>query len=151
MKIIKDIAWDYYKIDNCQDFDKEKVGKWMYFFEKKDLETVSNICKSAIERNIVQCCKHNNKFGCESSPYGNGNSGVACFYLHFDDIHTHKKILEFFLENNLIKKTKTGKLYNISFKLDNQTLSNQYGTSFNSTIKLSDFINLESGAWIYNK
>lgn len=151
MEVIQSIAWDCYKIDNCQDFDKEKVGKWMYFFEKKDLETVSNICKAAIERNIVKYCKHNNKFGCENSPHGNGNSGVACFYLHFDDIHTHKKIIEFFLENNLIKKTKAGKLYNISFKLNKQTRSNQYGTSFNGTIRLSDFINLESGTWIYDK
>lgn len=121
------------------------------FFRKKDLETVSNICKAAIEKNIVQCCKHNNDFGCENNPYGNGNSGVACFYLHFDDIHTHKKTLEFFLENNLIQKTKTGKLYNISFKLDKQTRSKEYGNSFNGTIKLCDFISLESGTWIYDK
>lgn len=151
MKVIKSFAWDFYKNDNSQGLDEEKVGKWMYFFEKKDLETVSNICKAAIEKNIVQLCKHNNEHGCEHSPYGNGNSGVACFYLHYDDIDTHKKTLEFFLENNLIKRTKAGKLYNISFKLNDQTRSKEYGNSFNGTIKLSDFISLESGTWIYDK
>lgn len=149
MEVIKKSFWDWYVIDNYEGFDDDKVGKWMYFFNKKDIKNVSNICRSAIEKDIVKCCKHNNDFGCKNNPYGDGNFGVACFYLHFDDIDTHKKTLEFFLENNLIKKTKTGKLYNISFKLDSQTLSNQYGSNFNSSIKLSNFINLESGEWIY--
>lgn len=35
MKVIKSFAWDFYKNDNSQDLDEEKVGKWMYFFEKK--------------------------------------------------------------------------------------------------------------------
>lgn len=151
MKTTQSIAWNRYMNDNYTSFDKDKVGKWMYFFEKKDLEKVSDICKLAIVNNIVQLCKHSNHHGCTCSPYGNGESGVACFYLHFDDIDTHKKVIDFFIENDLIRKTKRGNFYNISFKLDNQTRSNQYGNSFSSSIKLSNFINLESGTWIHNK
>lgn len=35
-----------------------------------------------------------------------------------DDIDGHRRDIEFFLKNNLIRKTKKGKLYNISFKND---------------------------------
>ena len=48
----------------------------------------------------------------------------------------------------MIRKTKTGKLYNISFKLDNQTRAMEYGDKFKGKITLSDFINLETGEWI---
>lgn len=42
------------------------------------------------------------------------------------------------LENGLIRKTKTGKLYNISFKFDTETYSGKYkGSGFSGKIKLS--------------
>ncbi len=28
MKVIKSFAWDFYKNDNSQGLDEEKVGKW---------------------------------------------------------------------------------------------------------------------------
>ena len=48
----------------------------------------------------------------------------------------------------MIQRTKKGKLYNISFKLDNQTRSGEYGEAFKSSIKLSNFINLDTEEWI---
>ena len=60
---------------------------------------------------------------------------------------SHKRTIAFMLENNLIKKTKSGKLYNLSFKLDNQTRAGQYGSDFKSEIKLSNFIDLYTGEW----
>jgi hypothetical protein len=45
----------------------------------------------------------------------------------------------------MIRKTKTGKLYNISFKYDSQTHNGEYGNEFSSEIKLKDFVNLETG------
>ena len=53
----------------------------------------------------------------------------------------------FMLENNLIQKTKAGKLFNISFKLDDQTRAGEYGADFKSEIKLADFIDLYTGEW----
>ena len=44
----------------------------------------------------------------------------------------------------MIQRTKKGKLYNISFKLDNQTRAGEYGKAFKSSIKLSNFINLDT-------
>lgn len=77
-------------------------------------------------------------------------SGVCCFYCDGSDVEAHKKIISFMIENNMIQKRKTGKLYNLSFKYDTQTSNNEYGTEFESKIKLEDFIDLETGEWLPN-
>ena len=104
----------------------------MYFFDNK--EFVNSICREAVGNNIVSQAKHTND-----------ENGVACFYLNADDIEGHKKVIQFFLSKNLIRKTQSGKLYNISFKFDNQTLDGQYGNDFKATIKLEDFVDLYTG------
>ena len=49
----------------------------------------------------------------------------------------------------LIRKTKTGKLYNISFKFDPESYAGKYkGSGFSGKIKLADFVNLETGEFI---
>ena len=134
MKIIKSFPWVYY-VGDASEFISDKVGKWMYFFNDKDF--ISKICEDAVNKNIVEESKHND-----------AETGVACFYLNCDDIDAHKKIISFFIENNLIQRTKTGRFYNISFKLDNQTIAGEYGEQFHSEIKLSKFINLDTCEWI---
>ena len=59
-----------------------------------------------------------------------------------------REAIEFFIKNDLIRKTKKGKLYNISFKHDTQTLAGEYGDDYHSDIKLEEFVNLETGKWI---
>ena len=54
------------------------------------------------------------------------------------------------LEKNLIRKTKAGRYYNVSFKKDMQTIMGEYGIEFIPKIKLEDFINLDTGEWIFN-
>lgn len=49
--------------------------------------------------------------------HSDAEEGVACFYLECDDTETHKKVIQFFLDNDIIQKAKSRKLYNISFKL----------------------------------
>lgn len=136
MKTIEIGPWIYYLGDNNSiGIDKDKCGKWMYFFDNK--EFVSKICSNAVKMNIVNEAKHNN-----------AEEGVSCFYISADDIEAHKKVISYFIENNLIRKTKSGRLYNISFKLDNQTRNGEYGSGFTSDIKLANFINLDTGEWI---
>ena len=67
-------------------------------------------------------------------------------------MESHKKVIQFFLDNDMIQKTKTGKLYNISFKLDDQTRAGEYGEMFQSEIKLEQFLDLYTGEWsfLYN-
>lgn len=103
----------------------------------KDNDFAAKICEKAVTDGVVAEAKHSN-----------APDGVCCFYLHFDDKEAHKRCITYFLENGLIRKTKAGKLYNISFKLDDQTRNGEYGDGFVSEIKLANFVNLETGEWI---
>lgn len=133
MEIKENIAWVFY-IGDTSKLVKDKVGKWMYFFG--DRKFIEKICKESIEKNIVCEAKHSNS-----------EEGVACFYANIDDTANHKKILEYFINNDMIKRTKNGRFYNISFKLDTQTLNGEYGDDFVSEIKLENFIDLYTGEW----
>lgn len=113
------------------------------FFEEKDKEFAAQICEKAVEKNIVMEAKHT-----ADDILKYKGTGVACFYFHYDDIDALKRVLSYFLENALIRKTKKGRFYDISFKMDKQTLSEQYGNDFSSDIKLSKFIDLDSGNWL---
>lgn len=104
------------------------------FFSNR--EYVSTLCSKAVKTGIVAEAKHTDD-----------ETGVSCFYLNGDDNDGHKKVIQYFLENNMIQKTKSGKLYNISFKYDNQTRAGIYGTNFSTEIKLENFLNLSNGEW----
>jgi hypothetical protein len=134
MKIIKVPGWIVYFEKDTKNLDKHKCGKWMHFFN--DMKFASDICKRAVETGVVSEAKHSDV-----------REGVCCFYLNCDDLEAHKRTINYFLENNLIRKTKKGKLYNISFKLDDQTRAGEYGDSFHSEIKLEQFIDLDTGKW----
>lgn len=45
-------------------------------------------------------------------------NGACCLYLNGNDREGHKRVLHYKLDNGPIRKTKSGKLYNISFKYD---------------------------------
>ncbi len=134
MNIIVQNGWIFYLGDNVHLLENDKCGKWMYFFDNKDF--VSKLCRKAIENGVVVESKHSD-----------AETGVSCFYLNGNDIDGHKKVIQFFLDNNLIKRTKGGKLYNISFKFDNQTRAGEYGEDFVAEIKLEQFLDLTTGEW----
>ncbi len=148
MKIQEDIAWIYY-IGDTSKLIKDKVGKWMIFFKMSDnIEHIKKLCSDAVEQGIVAEVKHTNPQSIGLNPYGTPDSGVCCFYLNCDDLEGHKKVLSYFINNNMINRTKSGRLYNLSFKLDSQTRAKEYGEDFNSNIKLSNYINLDTEEWI---
>ena len=134
MRVITQFGWVYYIGDNVNTLYNDKCGKWMYFFDNKAFASI--ICAKAVETGVVVESKHTD-----------AESGVSCFYLNGYDIDGHKKVIQFFLDNNLIKRTKSGKLYNISFKYDNQTRAGEYGEDFVAEIKLEQFIDLTTGEW----
>lgn len=82
---------------------------------------------------VVAECKHSSF----ESVIENGR-GVACFYLNLDDVEAHRRVVAFMLEHGLVRKTKSGKLYNIGFKLDDQARAGEYGAGFKARITLSD-------------
>lgn len=123
----------------------EKSGKWTCFF--KDQEYAISICRKAIEEGVCDECKCRDISILDLTDY---NNGVICFYLNSDDIQNHKRILEFMIHNNLIRRTKTGRLYNISFKYDYQTRAGEYGDEFMPKLSLDRFVDLNTGKWIYD-
>lgn len=128
-------GWVFYLGENYSSLDENKSGKWMYFFD--DHSFANEICEKAILSDV-----------CVESKHTDDSEGVCCFYLNGDDIDSHKKVIEYFVKNNLIKKTKAGKLYNISFKFDRQTRAGEYGEDFTAEIKLDQFVDLQTGEFI---
>ena len=132
----------YYDEFKYSELDDKKVGKWMYYFRGEDgYEFAEAICEAAVENEIVFRAKHNSITSLE-------DSGVICFYLNCDDYDRHKKVISFLIKNDMIRRTKDGRYYNESFKLNSQTRAGEYGSNFHATIRLSDFIDLKTGEWL---
>ena len=119
------------------------VGKWMYFFDAAGSSFADEICKKAVESGVVAEAKRT-----DDRMLPIQGTGVCCFYCNGNDIAAHKKVIAFFLENDLVRRTKSGKLYNISFKLDAQTIAGQYQDDFKAAVKLADFVDLITGKWL---
>ena len=132
-------GWCWYLTDKAGLLERHRCGKWMYFF--KDQAFAMSRCEKAITENVCYECK------CTDMEVTGVDSGVICFYLNGDDVDNHRRVIKFMLDNGLIQKTKTGKLYNISFKFDDQTRAGEYGANFEGTIKLAQFIDLNTGKW----
>lgn len=129
-------GWIFYMKQNTPDeLTMDKCGKWMYFFNDRDF--AARMCKEAVEKGVVAGSKHTD-----------AAEGVCCFYLRGDDMEAHKRVLRFLMDNKLIRKTKSGTYYNISFKYDNQTRAGKYGTEFKAELKLDQFIDLKTGEFI---
>ncbi len=137
MEVLDFGGWRFF-IGDDSNFIKGKVGKWMYFFrDQEGRKFTEERCREVVEKEIVQEAK-----------LSIGPEGVACFYLNIDDIEGHKRIIQYFIDHDMIRRTKTGKLYNISFKLDDQTRAGEYGEDFKAELKLEELINLSTGEWL---
>ncbi len=128
-------GWEFYVSIPHPKFDDAKVGKWMYF--SNDLKRCQEVVSNAVKSGIVKEAK-----------YAYPDGGACCFYLHIDDFEGHRRVIEYFLKNDMIRRTKTGKLYNIAFKLDSQTIAGEYGNAFQSELKLEQLMDLSTGEWI---
>lgn len=138
---IRQFGWFWYITEDAAKLEKHKCGKWMYFFD--DQEFAKKICEKAIEEGACWECK------CSDMEMTGEPTGVICFYLNGDDLAHHRSVIEFMIRNDLIRRTKTGRLYNNSFKFDDQTRAGEYGADFEGKIKLEEFVNLNTGEWIH--
>ncbi|MCI5639569.1 MAG: hypothetical protein MR316_01115 [Lachnospiraceae bacterium] len=138
--MIRKQGWFWFLSGKESILEKDKCGKWMYFFDNQ--EFAQKVCQKAIDEKICCVCK------CTDMEAQVSNTGVICFYLNGDDIENHKRVIQFMKDNSLLKKTKLGKLYNISFKFDHQTREHKYGRGFEGKIKLDQFLDLQTGKFI---
>jgi len=137
--MIRQLGWYWFLSGKENQLDEHKCGKWMIFFN--DQEFAKEICQKAIDEQAVYECK------CTDMETTGSESGVICFYLNGDDIDNHKRVIQFLKDNDLIQKTKTGRLYNLSFKFDDQTIAGEYGSNFEGKIKLDQFLDLKTREW----
>ena len=137
--MIRQFGWYWYLNGHENLLEEHKRGKWMIFFN--DQSFAQEICQKAIDENVAYECK------CTDLETTGYESGVICFYLNGDDIDNHKRVIQFLKDNDLIQKTKTGRLYNLSFKFDDQTIAGEYGDNFEGKIKLDQFLDLQTGEW----
>lgn len=134
--------WVFYMdLDHVVELRGDQVGKWMCFFT--DADWMAGICSAAVLEGACAECKHTHPATLEAQ-----GSGVACFYVNGDDREAHRRLLGWMIRHDLVRRTKKGKLYNIGFKYDTQTLAGEYGTTFAPKIVLSDFFDLETGEFV---
>lgn len=138
--MIRKYGWYWFLSGKEEKLKTETCGKWMYFFD--DQEFAQNICQKAIDEGVCYECK------CTDMEMQAVPTGVICFYLNGDDLENHKRVIRFMLVNDLVRKTKSGKYYNISFKFDNQTRAGEYGADFEGKIKLEKFVDLKTGEFV---
>ena len=138
--MVRLLGWYWFLSGEESRLIPEKCGKWMYFFTDQFLAL--ELCQKAIDEQVCYECK------CSDLKLMKAEKGVRCFYLNGDDIENHKRVLRFMLDNNLIERTRTGRYYNISFKYDTQTRAGEYSDRFKGKIKLDNFLDLQTGAWI---
>lgn len=118
----------------------------MFFFSPFKTALMDDIVGTAVLDGVVVEAKYSNP---ETLIAAGSKQGVCWIYLNGNDRESHKRVLSYMLENGLIRKTKTGKLYNISFKFDSETYAGKYkGSGFYGKIKLADFVDLKTGEFI---
>ena len=124
------------------------AGPWIYFIGNKDM----------IEKESGKWILHNHYFddaitilhilstmgyNCKCATVGimQDMTVPMIIYCEPDDI----KIVNIMVKLDLIQKTKSGKLFNIAYKFNDQTRSGEYGNSFTAKVTLSDYVNLDTG------
>ena len=146
VKMFQRGGWFYFSSEKATLLKLNKVGKWMYFFNPDEQERAKELCRKAVEDGIVYESKCTDIETRDMLGAGyQGETGLVCLYLNGDNNENHHRVIKFMLENNMIPRTKSGRLYNRSFKFDLQTLKGKYGDDFVGEIKLADFIDLNTG------
>lgn len=136
--------WVYYiDTERVNELDPKRCGKWMYM--TADLEHAEKLVREAVVTGAAIEAKRSTAAHMALSRSG---TGVCCFYLNGDDAKAHHRAIEFLLGHNLVRRTKAGRLYNVSFKFDEQTRAGEYGDDFHAKICLADFVDLDTGEFL---
>lgn len=139
-----DIGWFWYSNDDANKKD-EIVGKFMTFYKGPVDGNLQNLILKAISEGATPCVKHTNPETMELNPNPKHRDISTIIWYSADDKESLQNLVRFLIENNLIRKTKTGKLYNLSYKYDTQSIMGEYGNNFTGTIKLEDLADLYTG------
>lgn len=136
----ENLAWCFYSDpEGAAKLSDDECGKWMVFFT--DAEKASAICEDAVDSGSFAQAKHSSAL---SVALSRGGRGVMCLYVNGGDAEGQKKAVRFLVRRGLVRKAKSGKLYDMPFKYDWQTRTNAYGRDFYAFLHLSDFVDLST-------
>lgn len=134
--VSKDKVWTRYVAENANTaFVKSQVGKWEAAFN--DRFEAGVMCKEAVETGLVAEARHRSAL-----------RGTIAFYLNSTDIERHKKVLAYFKDHGLLRRTKNGNYADLPFKLIYPADVNEFGNQAKADILLSQFMNLETGEFL---
>lgn len=144
---VQSFSWIWFiDKERIHEIDSAQCGKWMFFFSPLKTARMDDIVGTAVLNGVVVEAKYSNP---KTLIAAGQKNGVCCLYLNGNDREGHKRVLRYMLDKGLIRKTKSGRLYNISFKYDSQTYAGKYkGSGFTGGIKLADFVDLETGEFV---
>lgn len=135
-------GWSVFCASPIPTWDKTTVGKWL--IAGIDVDKAMELCCKAVAAEATQEAKHSMTAPPQSK-------SICCFYVNGSDAQAHKRLLDFLRRENALPKKKDGTYCNISFKYDQQTLNGEYGKDFTPRHRLSDFLDLATGEWIYSE
>ncbi|MUV38772.1 hypothetical protein JNUCC1_02643 [Lentibacillus sp. JNUCC-1] len=143
-------GWCYYGVNTAQNpafKDTDHVGKFMTFGKGDISNDTQEIILKAIKQGVTPLIKHTDPETQEVNSYAKDASKddwVIIWYSTDEDKHL-KGLAKFLIDHGLVRKTKTGRYYNISFKYDTQTQKGEYGEQFKPPIALKDLMDLNTG------
>lgn len=138
----EDMGWLWYGANTFTESDK--VGKFMTYGKGDISDELQGLILKAIKQGVTPLVKHTNLDTITFNPRAKDGSWVIVWYSS-DDENCLKSLAKFLVDEGLVQKTKTGKLYNIAFKYDEQTRNDEYAGEFKSKISLQDLMNLNTG------
>ena len=132
-------AWThYFDKDKEYVFKEDQCGSWQYNFNasKNQLNRVKKLCEEAVLNGVAVEVKFTN----EDAMFLKGK-GKCCFYCNGDDMDAHKKILAFFIDNNMVMKDNFGNIRNMAFCYDSTAQKRPKGSV---PVQMGDFFNLKT-------
>ncbi|PAE70579.1 hypothetical protein [Bacillus licheniformis] len=143
----RNLGWCYYGINTTQNpafKETDRIGKFTTH-RKGDLSNeVQELILKAIKQGVTPLVKHTNIDTLDLNPRSKDGSWVIIWY-STDEEKALKRLAKFLIDHGFVKKTKSGRYYNISFKYDEQTRNGEYGEQFKPSISLKDLMDLNTG------
>ncbi|WP_060679612.1 hypothetical protein [Virgibacillus halodenitrificans] len=139
-------GWCYYGINTAQNpafKETDNVGKFMTFGKGDISNEMQRIILKGIKQGVTPLIKHPDPAMQDFNPYSK-DDWVIIWYSTDEELSL-KSLAKFLINNELVRKTKTGKYYNVPFKYDEQTRKGEYGKQFKPSITLKDLMDLNTG------
>ncbi|WP_437830573.1 hypothetical protein ACQRXC_03850 [Niallia taxi] len=137
-------GWCWYGASTFENPDN--VGKFMTPVQGDISNEVQELIIKAIKQGVTPLVKHTDPDPdiLASNPFAKDGSLMIIWY-STDDKESLKALAKFLVTHGLVRKTKAGRYYNISFKYDKQTRNGEYGDEFKASISLQDLMDLNTG------